>query len=428
MTDTKRRLSLQGTIILGGDKSLSHRAVMFAAIADGTSTIRGLSTGADVTTTCNLFRALGVEIAADQSDSSITVVGRGISGLTSPAADLDCGNSGTTMRLCSGILAGSKVTARLVGDNSLMRRPMLRIVEPLRQMGARIEALGSNGTAPLLIEGAQLHAINYRSPVASAQVKSAILLAGLTADGPTSVTEPEKSRDHTERFLRALGCEITEDQMRVTVEPCARLRAFDYTVAADTSTAVIFAVAGLLVAGSSVRLERVLLNPTRTGGFDFLQRMGAGLAFENRAEEHNEPVGDVIVRASDLVAADSDGIQTASMIDEIPILAVAAALADGVSRFRNIAELRVKESDRIAGTIEMLKAYNISAETSGDDLFVHGGEIRKISEATHHGDHRLAMAIEVLNLVAEGELAGGYGDAISVSAPEFYSQLRKALR
>lgn len=420
------RKLLKGTISLGGDKSLSHRAVLLAAMASGRSVIGGVSSGADVASTCEVFRGLGVEIT--HSDDRTVVSSNGRTEFTPPDRDLNCGNSGTTMRLCTGIFAGSKITARLVGDESLSGRPMSRIVDPLRMMGASIDCKGEDSRAPLVIKGSPLRGISYQSPVASAQVKSALLLAGLSASGTTAITEPEKSRDHTERLLQALGCNLLVDGLTVSVEPCQTLPAFEYNVPADASTAVVFAVAASILEESEILLKNVLLNPTRTGGFEILSRMGAEISFESRHLQLGEEQGDIIVKSTELSGADSSGIATATFIDEIPILAVAAASANGETDFHNVGELRVKESDRLQGIIDLLRCYNITAIAEHDDLKVQGGEIRKIAPPDHKGDHRLAMAAEILNLKAEAKLIGGFEAIISISAPEFYPQLRAALQ
>lgn len=426
MASTKHQNGLQGTIKLCGDKSLSHRAVMFASLCDGKSVLRGLSSGTDVASTCNLFRNLGVTISGDSDEIVVRSAGR--DGFDKPRIPLDCGNSGTTMRLCAGILAGSRIGTRLVGDSSLSRRPMRRIVEPLSQMGANIECENDRGCAPISIKPSNLRGINFKSTVASAQVKSALLLAGMSAEGKTSVTEPEKSRDHTERLLQALGCKISIVDLTVSIEPGQGPLPFEFDIPADTSTSVIMAVAALLMKYSEVRIEKVLLNPTRTGGFEILRKMGGRISYENMQSQLGEESGDVVVSSSSLTSTDTRGIATASFIDEIPILAVAAAGAEGESVFRRVDELRIKESDRVQGVIDLLRCYGISASANENDLRVIGGEIRKLSEPQHHGDHRLAMAAEVLNLIAEGEMIGSFEDVISISAPEFYPQLCAVLQ
>jgi 3-phosphoshikimate 1-carboxyvinyltransferase len=401
--------ALEGVVVVPGDKSISHRAIMLASIADGTSRIDGFLEGSDTRATAAAFAAMGVDIRAPSQGVRI-VRGAGIDGLHAPAGPLDCGNAGTAMRLLAGLLAGQRFDSTLSGDASLSRRPMQRILEPLQAMGARIAS--SNGLPPLRISGnPTLTAIDYDLPIASAQVKSAILLAGLSADGVTRIREQQPTRDYTERMLRAFGIRVGFAPGHAELAGRQRLRATDVTVPADFSSAAFFIVAATLVPGSDIRLARVGMNPRRTGLLRVLRAMGADISEERSGDPlpgHSkpggtggEPLADLVVRHAPLHGIDVPVDDVSDMIDEFPALFVAAACARGTTRIRGASELRVKESDRIASMAAGLRALGIDVEESPDGATVHGGTLTG-GCVDSHGDHRVAMAFAVA-----GQCAGG---------------------
>jgi len=413
---------LQGEITLRGDKSLSHRALMFAALAQGKSRIRNLSLGADVAATAAVLGKLAVPITI--RDGLAEVDGHGLSAFRQPAAELYCANSGTTLRLMLGILAGSPLNCELTGDSSLCHRPVRRVMAPLLLMGADIQTRSDDDRPPVRVAGRKLHGIDYTSPIASAQVKSAVLFAALAAEGTTTYTEPELSRDHAERWLEHAGAAIIRSDMRTALVPPVTLPAFDYDVPGDISTAAFFCVAASVINGSLVVIKDVLVNPTRLGALELLRRMGARIQVGDSRLCANEPVGTLTIESSQLRGIDSEGIAAASFIDEVPALAVAAMFASGTTRFRKVGELRVKESDRAQGIVDLARAFNCEAAIDGEDLIVHGGAPRPSTSADPRGDHRLAMAVEILNFALGGELSGKYQEMIAISAPEFYATLR----
>ncbi len=415
---------LRGEIRVGGDKSVSHRAIMFAALARGKSLLSNLSRGDDVKTTLAVYRKLGMTATTD--NGAVECVSPGFESLQTDENMLYCGNSGTTLRLSLGILAGLKVECRLAGDDSLNRRPVRRVIEPLRQMGGDLATAAADDRPPVQVRGRRLHGINISTSVASAQAKSAILFAALHAEGVTSVTEPEQSRNHTEIMLKHLGCNIDVEGRTSILSPVKRIDGFSYTVPGDISTAVFFVVAALAIPGSELVVRDVLLNETRTGALDILRGMGASIEEENRRLLHGEPIGDLVVKSSSLCGFDAAHVTTARYIDEVPALAIAAMFAEGDSTFHNVGELRVKESDRAAAITDVVRAFGGRAELSGDTLHIHGGVSSSRGEAAHRNDHRIAMMIEIINLINSGSVSGDYGDTISVSAPEFY-ELMKAL-
>lgn len=414
---------LQGEITLRGDKSLSHRALMFAALAQGKSRVRNLSLGADVAATAAVLGKLGVPITI--RNGIATIDGHGLRAFRQPAAELYCANSGTTLRLMLGILAGSQLNCELTGDTSLSRRPVRRVMAPLLLMGADIQTRSDDDRPPARVAGRNLHGIDYTSPIASAQVKSAVLLAALAAEGSTTYTEPELSRDHTERWLQHAGAAIIRSDMRTALVPPVTLTAFEYDVPGDISTAAFFCVAASVIGSSRVVIKDVLVNPTRLGALELLRRMGARIQVSDSRLCANEPVGSLMIESSQLRGTDSDGIATASFIDEVPALAVAAIFASGTTRFRKVGELRVKESDRAQGIVDLARAFNCEATIEGEDLIVHGGAPRPSASADPRGDHRLAMAIEIATLALGGELGDRYQEMIAISAPEFYTTLRR---
>jgi len=415
---------LNGQVAVPGDKSISHRALMFGALAIGETRITGLLTGEDVLRTAAAMRALGAEVMHDP-DGTWRVAGRGIGGLTEPPDVLDMGNSGTAARLLCGILASHKLFAVMTGDASLRRRPMRRVIDPLTATGARFAAR-EGGRLPLAIEGARdALPLDYRVPVPSAQVKSAVLLAGLNAPGITRVEEPEATRDHSENMLRHFGAtvsvEIAGPGRIIELQGQPELRAADVVVPGDPSSAAFPLVAALLVPGSKVTLPAVGLNPLRTGLFLCLAEMGADIAIRNRRIEGGEPVGDLEIIGRELRAVDVPATRAPSMIDEYPILAVAAACASGTSRLRGLKELRVKESDRLAATAALLTVNGAKVEIEGDDLIIHGtGQPPAGGGVVEtHMDHRIAMAAIVLGMVTASPVTVDDAGFIDTSFPGF---------
>lgn len=407
MTETKHWIvssgqPLRGDIEIPGDKSVSHRAVMFAALADGVSRIDGFLEGEDTRATAAIFAKMGVRIETPSSSQRI-VHGVGLHGLQAPTEALDCGNAGTGMRLIAGVLAGQAFDSVLVGDESLSRRPMRRIMDPLSKMGARIDAQ-SGGLPPLHIHGGQtLQGMDYTLEVASAQVKSAVLLAGLYAQGETVVREPHPTRDYTERMLSAFGVEIGFSPGYARLRGGQTLRATDIAVPADFSSAAFFIVAATLIPGSELRLRAVGLNPRRTGLLIALRAMGADIAEENRSEHGGESVADLVVRHAPLHGIEVPEAIVPDMIDEFPALFVAAACAQGRTIVRGAAELRVKESDRLASMANGLRALGIQVDETPDGATIHGGTLTG-GAVQSHGDHRIAMAFSVAAQRASGEV------------------------
>ncbi len=417
---------LRGTMTLPGDKSLSHRAVMFSAIADGATVINGFLTGEDTMNTAKAVQMMGIAVDGLGTDR-LTVHGKGLDGLSEPAGVLDLGNSGTGMRLLAGLLAGQNFFSVLTGDQYLRKRPMARIVDPLRQMGAIIDGRSGGKLAPLAIRGGagRIRAIDYASPVASAQVKSALLLAGLYADGSTSVSEPFKSRDHTERMFRYFGVEVLESGTRVTIRGRQRLHAKGtLDIPADLSSAAFFLVAACIVPGSDLTITNVGVNPTRTGIIDVLKDMGADITLMNSREQAGEPVADLRVRYRKLRAAAVSGTVIPRAIDEIPVLAVAASCAEGTTVIRDAAELRVKESDRIATIAAELRKMGVPVAEFPDGLEITGRDKLAGSVCESHGDHRIAMAIAIAGLAASGETVVRDAGWIDTSFPGFERLLR----
>jgi 3-phosphoshikimate 1-carboxyvinyltransferase len=408
---------VRGDITVPGDKSVSHRAIMLAAIADGTSRVDGFLEGEDTRATAAAFGALGVRIEAPEPSRRV-VHGVGVHGLSAPKAPIDCGNAGTGMRLLTGLLAGQPFDSMLVGDPSLSRRPMRRVIEPLAQMGARIDA-DAGDLPPLRIHGGQaLRGIDYTTPVASAQVKSAILLAGLYANGETTVREPHPTRDYTERMLAAFGVPIAFAPGHATLTGGQRLRATDIAVPADFSSAAFFVVAATIAPGSELRLRSIGLNPRRTGLLAVLRAMGADIREENRREEGGEIVADLIVRAAPLRGIEVPVEHVADMIDEFPILFVAAAAARGTTTIRGAAELRVKESDRIATMATGLRALGIAVMETPDGAAIEGGRLRG-GRVDARGDHRVAMSFAVAGLVANDAVRIADCANVATSFPGF---------
>ena len=417
--------ALTGTVQVPGDKSISHRAVMLGALADGVTEIRDCLLGEDVRSTMAAFRAMGVGIEELEGGRLIRVHGRGMQGLRAPEAPLDMGNSGTSMRLLAGILAGSGIPATLTGDASLCRRPMRRVTEPLSRMGARLDAQPS-GTPPIVLAGGErLHGIDFEMPVASAQVKSAVLLAGLFAQGRTSVSEPAPTRDHTERMLRGCGVALDVEGSRVSLMGGQRLSAMQITVPADISSAAFFIVGASIAPGSDLWLPNVGVNPTRTGVLDILEAMGAHIERHNARTVGGEPVADLRVRAARLRGIDVDPALVPLAIDEFPVLFIAAACAEGITRVRGAEELRHKESDRIATMADGLAAAGVVAKPVADGIDIQGGAVRG-ARVHSHGDHRIAMSFAIAALRAGGAMTIEDAAPIATSFPDFVTLARGA--
>lgn len=409
-------VALRGTVVVPGDKSVSHRSMMLSAIAEGTSHIRGFLEGEDTRATAAVLAQLGVSIEAPSSGERI-VRGVGLHGLRKSDQPLDCGNAGTGMRLLTGLLAGQSFDSTLIGDESLSKRPMRRVTDPLSKMGAQIDS--QDGLPPLRVHGGSaLRGIRYELPVASAQVKSALLLAGLYAQSSTEVIEPHPTRDYTERMLAAFGWPIVFSPGRAKLEGGHRLRATDVTVPADFSSAAFFLVAASILPGSELRLPAVGLNPRRTGLLEALRSMGADIRVENQGESGGETVGDLVVRYAPLQGIELPEALVPDMIDEFPALFVAASVAKGRTVVRGAAELRVKESDRIATMAAGLRALGVRIEETPDGAVIEGGAIGG-GEVNSHGDHRIAMSFAVAGLVAKGAVTIGDCANVATSFPGF---------
>ncbi len=405
-----------GSVAVPGDKSISHRALMLGAVANGTTEIRGFLAGEDCLATLAAIRAMGVTVD-EVSETELRVHGVGLDGLSAPAEALDLGNAGTAMRLMAGLLSGQSFKSTLTGDASLCRRPMDRIIKPLAMMGARIGS--SDGKPPLDIDGhAPLSGIVYRLPVASAQVKSAILMAGLYAEGDVAIVEPAVTRDHTERMLRAMGAELNQGETQIMMRGGQALTGTAIDVPADLSSAAFVLVAALLSSDATITVPNVGVNPTRTGVIDILKDMGANISVENVRLAGDEPVADITASASRLTGIDVDPARVSLAIDEFPLLFVAAAAAEGKTTFRGLAELRVKESDRIASMVEGLRALSIPVDESEDGAVVHGSKIYG-GTLQSHGDHRVAMAFAVAGTVAEWAVRVQDVASVNTSFPGF---------
>ena len=414
----RRQPNLRGSLKVPGDKSISHRALLLNAIAKGTAEISGLSAGEDVLSTLRCLIRLGVCIEPGEEEGTFRVFGRdGL--LEEPADVLDAGNSGTSMRLLSGVLAGQPFHSVVTGDDSLRSRPMGRIVEPLKRMGAEIQGRKGSTLAPLAIRGGSLKGIEYTMPVASAQVKSCILLAGLSADGETVLHQPAHSRDHTERMVASMGGQVQEDGATLIVQP-GRLSAVDVSIPGDISGAAFWIVAALCHPNARLVIRDVGVNPTRSGILEALESMGAHIYLEASRVEGGEPVADVVVESSELVAAEISGQLIPRTIDELPVLAVAACFARGDTVIRDAEELRVKESDRISTIVQELSRLGARIDELPDGMVVHGTGSLRGAVCEGHGDHRLAMALGVAGLLAEGETEVNGAEAAQISYPDFW--------
>ncbi|MEW6601247.1 MAG: 3-phosphoshikimate 1-carboxyvinyltransferase [Nitrospirota bacterium] len=421
---------LRGEINTPPDKSISHRAIMFSSLAEGQSVVRNFLEAEDPLRTLEAFRRMGIKIKESSQPSAlipqlneIIINGKGLKGLKDPQNIIDCGNSGTTMRLLSGVLAGQLFSTELTGDASLRSRPMKRVITPLSEMGAVIES--ENGYPPLRIKGGALKPIRYASPVASAQVKSAIMLAGLYCDGTTTVIEPGKSRDHTERMLKACGADIRERDLEVSIRGIASLKPMEITVPGDLSSAAFFIVAALIVPESEILIRNTGINPTRTGLIDVLTMMGADIQLENERVVSGEPVADLYVKYSRLKGIDIGHDLILRAIDEFPVLCVAAAKAEGNTRITGAGELRVKESDRIASMAAELSKMGVETEELEDGLDIKGSEDLKPAAAVSYGDHRIAMSMIIAGLTAQGETTVDDADCVNTSFPGFMKMLEK---
>lgn len=417
---------IRGEVTVPGDKSISHRAVMFGAISDGRTEIQNFLEGADCLSTISCFRSMGIEI--EKKQNQILVHGKGLRGLTAPSGILDCGNSGTTTRLISGILSPQPFTSTLTGDDSIKKRPMNRIIEPLTMMGADIKSLNGNGCAPLQICGRPLHGIHYHSKVASAQVKSAILLAGLYAEGETRVTEPRLSRNHTELMLKRFGADVRTEGTTAVIRQASHLTGTNILVPGDISSAVYFVAAALILPNSEVLIKNVGINPTRAGLLTVCKNMGAQISLVNESHEGSEPTADLLVHSSNLKGTVIEGDLIPAMIDELPTVALMACFAEGTTVIRDAAELKVKESNRIAIMVENLSAMGADIVETEDGMIIHGGKPLHGAVIDSHKDHRIAMTFAVAALAAGGETEILDADCVSISYPRFYDELNRLTR
>jgi 3-phosphoshikimate 1-carboxyvinyltransferase len=416
-------MRVSGSLRVPGDKSISHRALMLGALGDGDSVVRGLLTSADVKSTAGMLRALGAEIP-DVTAGEMRIRGVGRGALRPPAAPLDGGNSGTTTRLMAGILAASPFASTVIGDASLSRRPMKRVAKPLEAMGARFEFASGDGL-PMTIHGGALRGLTWFSETASAQVKSAILLAGLVGDVPVEVHEIAATRDHTERMLRGRGVDVRTEGLVVTLNPRGGLAALDTDVPGDPSSATFFAALAALATDGTIEITHVCTNPSRSGAFQVLSRMGARIGFENAREDGGEPVADLVVSPRLLAGTEIMPDEVPSLIDELPMLACVAACATGETRVTGAAELRVKESDRITAVVTALRAVGADAEELPDGFLVRGGDQPYAGAVVTHGDHRIAMAFGVLGARFGGTITVDDPHCVDVSYPGFWDDLAR---
>ncbi|MBZ5720352.1 MAG: 3-phosphoshikimate 1-carboxyvinyltransferase [Acidobacteriia bacterium] len=416
--------NISGSLRLPGDKSISHRYAMLAAIAEGTTRLENFSTGADCASTLCCLKTLGVQW--ERKEQEVIIHGRGPT-LQPPTAPLDCGNSGSTMRMLSGILAGQEFSSELIGDESLSRRPMARVITPLEAMGARITS-ADGGRPPLRVSGGNLRAIDYQMPVASAQVKTALLFAGLYAHGETRVTEPVRTRDHGELALRAFGATVNQSGNQARIVGGQKLHAIEAQVPGDLSSAAFFLCAAALFPGAQLVIERLLMNPTRARLLDILVSMGVGISITQLEEQHGEVVGTVQAEGRTLKGATIQGADSAALIDEIPVLAAIAPYTSSGMEIRDARELRVKESDRIAAVAANLRAMGAQVEERDDGLKIPGGQALHGAEVDSQGDHRIAMAFAVAALRAKGETAIRNANAAVISFPGFFDVLESVVQ
>ena len=417
----KKSTPLRGELAVPGDKSISHRAVMLGALAKGTTSVTNFLKGADCLSTISCFEKMGIEI--EQLPSEILINGKGLHGLKAPETILDAGNSGTTTRLLSGILAGQTFCTTLTGDASIQKRPMTRIITPLSQMGGKIESISGNGCAPLKITGHPLKPIHYLSPVSSAQVKSCVLLAGMYADGITRVTEPYLSRNHSELMLRSFGADVTSEGTTAAITGNPVLEGQKVVVPGDISSAAYFIAAGLLIPGSEILIKDVGINPTRDGILKVCADMGADIQLLNKREYGKEPVADILVKHSELKATVIEGALIPTLIDELPMLAVMAAFAQGTTVIRDAQELKVKESNRLDIIVQHLSAMGADIIPTEDGMEIHGGKPLKGAVLDSYMDHRIAMSFAVAGMAADGETEILNASCVDISYPEFYRDM-----
>lgn len=426
--ELKHAAQLRGTISVPGDKSISHRAVMFGAISEGTTEITNFLQGADCLSTISCFQKMKIPIETDNGGRRILVHGKGLHGLSAPDGILDVGNSGTTARLISGILAGQTFSCALTGDASIQKRPMERILTPLTKMGAHVKSVNGNGCAPLAFHPSRLHGILYQSPVASAQVKSCILLAGLYADSITSVTEPALSRNHTELMLSAFGADISSCGAAVSVTPQPKLFGLPIEVPGDISSAAYFIAAGLLAKDAEILIQNVGINPTRDGILQAAYAMGGQIEKQNERTVSGEPVCDLLVKSSALHGTKIGGSLIPTLIDEIPVIAVMAAFAEGETVIKDAAELKVKESDRIATTTENLRRMGVKALPTADGMIIEGNpDALHGADFESFGDHRIAMSFAVAALALNESCTMRNAECVGISYPGFYRDLERLL-
>lgn len=420
--------SLQGEITVPGDKSISHRSIMLGSLGKGTTEVTGFLQGADCLSSISCFQKMGIEIENNPANDTVRIHGKGLHGLTAPKDILDVGNSGTTTRLMSGILAAQPFFSTIDGDASIRKRPMGRIMTPLSLMGAEFESLAADKCAPFRIKGGSLHGIHYTSPVASAQVKSAVLLAGLYAEGTTSVTEPAPSRNHTELMFESFGVNVKNEGTTVTVTPAAELTAQKIAVPGDISSAAYFIAAGLITPHSEITIKNVGINPTRDGILEVCRNMGARLSLSNVKNDIGEPVADITVSSSSLKGCTIEGDIIPKLIDEIPIIAIMASFANGTTIIKDAQELKVKESNRIDVMVNNLTAMGVDIEGTEDGMIIHGG--RPLHGATIDSklDHRIAMSFAIAGGLADGSTEILGADCVNISYPGFYTDLERLSR
>lgn len=422
----KKVSHLKGEIIIPGDKSVSHRGVMFGSIAKGVTEIHNFLQGADCLSTIECFRKMGVQI--ENSSNKVVVHGNGLRGLTRPDSRLDCGNSGTTTRLICGILVPQSFDVTLTGDSSIQKRPMKRIMEPLGQMGAQIESVNQNGCAPLKITGQPLRAIHYHSAVASAQVKSAILLAGLYADGETKVTEPYVSRNHSEIMLKLYGADVQTTDTTASIKPADELFGTKVMVPGDISSAAFFICAGLMVPNSEILIKNVGINPTRSGILNVCKAMGGNITLLNKNSDAGESTADLLVTSSVLHGTVIEGAIIPTLIDELPIIAAMACFASGETIIKDAAELKVKESNRIDIMVKNLTAMGADVTETEDGMIIRGGRSLHGAVVDSKEDHRIAMTYAVTSLMADGETEILDAECVNISYPGFYEDLERLSR
>ncbi|MED0962628.1 3-phosphoshikimate 1-carboxyvinyltransferase [Bacillus paramycoides] len=416
-----RKNSLNGEIVVPGDKSISHRAVMFGAIAEGTTRVSNFLLGEDCLSTIACFQKLGVKI--EQSGNDVTIYGKGLENLQEPKEVLDVGNSGTTIRLMLGILSNTPFHSTIIGDESIGKRPMKRVTDPLSKMHAQIDGRENGQYTPLSIRGGRVKGIHYHAPVASAQVKSAVLLAGLQGEGVTTVTEPMQSRDHTERMLRAFGCTVEVNERTVSLQGGQQLKGTEIKVPGDISSAAFFLVAGAIVQNSKLVLKNVGLNPTRTGILDVLTKMGARISIDNIRNEEFEPRGDITIETSKLKGIEIGGSLIPRLIDEIPVIALLATQAEGITVIKDAEELKVKETNRIDTVVDELGKLGAKIEATPDGMIIYGKQDLKGNTVNSHGDHRIGMMLAIASCIVNGEVKIENSDAVAVSYPNFFEQL-----